>query len=91
MAAEVRFEQRKGRRGPASKPFRAPPNSKVWLVARPLFLRMAGTALPSLPFPSLPSGNPFPHDMAGGRPVGEKPALRVEQSAFAAGHLPTDM
>jgi hypothetical protein len=39
----------------------------------------------------LPSGNPFPHDMAGGRPVGEKPTLRVEQSAFADGHLPTDM
>src|ERR1700731_2249048 len=38
-----------------------------------------------------PSGNPFPHDMAGGRPMGEKPALRVEQSAFADGHLPTDM
>jgi len=36
-------------------------------------------------------GNPFPHDMAGGRPVGEKPTLRVEQSAFANGHLPTDM
>src|SRR6266481_9855808 len=29
--------------------------------------------------------------MAGGRPVGEKPTLRVEQSAFANGHLPTDM
>src|SRR5229473_3377939 len=29
--------------------------------------------------------------MAGGRPVGEKPTLRVEQSAFADGHLPTDM
>ena len=29
--------------------------------------------------------------MAGGRPVGEKPTLRVEQPAFADGHLPTDM
>src|SRR5258708_31567068 len=29
--------------------------------------------------------------MAGGCPVGEKPALRVEQPAFADGHLPTDM
>src|ERR1700722_13645561 len=29
--------------------------------------------------------------MAGGRPVGEKPTLRVEQSAFSDGHLPTDM
>ena len=29
MAAEVKFEQRKGRRGPASQPFRARPSSKV--------------------------------------------------------------
>src|SRR5260221_14629056 len=29
--------------------------------------------------------------MAGGRPVGEKPSLPVEQSSFANGHLPTDM
>src|SRR5260370_29751800 len=29
--------------------------------------------------------------MAGGRPVGEKPTLRVKQPAFADGHLPTDM
>ncbi len=53
-------------------------------AARPLFSE--GLALRKLP-----SGNPFPHDMAGGRPVGEKPTLRVEQSAFADGHLPTDM
>jgi hypothetical protein len=39
----------------------------------------------------LPSGNPLPHHVAGGRPVGEKPALVVEQSAFADGHLPTEM
>src|ERR1700730_10942175 len=37
------------------------------------------------------SGNLLPHDVAGGRPVGEKPSLRIEQSAFADGHLPTDM
>jgi hypothetical protein len=37
------------------------------------------------------SGTPIAHDMAGGRPVGEKPTLRVEQSAFADGHLSTDM
>src|ERR1700736_1484652 len=29
--------------------------------------------------------------MAGGRPMGEKPPLRVDQSAFADGHPPTDM
>src|SRR5258705_7972028 len=29
--------------------------------------------------------------MASGRPVGEKPTLRVEQFAFTNGHLPTDM
>jgi hypothetical protein len=29
--------------------------------------------------------------MAGGRPVGEKPTLRIEQSAFTDGHLSTDM
>jgi hypothetical protein len=40
---------------------------------------------------NLPSGNRLPHHMAGGRPVGEKPTLRVEQSAFADGHLPTEM
>ena len=28
--------------------------------------------------------------MADGRPVGEKPTLRVKQPAFADGHLPTD-
>src|SRR5258706_14021148 len=44
-----------------------------------------------LPLREFPSGNPLPHDMAGGRPVGEKPTLGVEQSAFADGHLPTDM
>lgn len=84
MVAEVKFDQRKGRRGPASRPFCARPvrSSDLWLD------RSFSEGLAPRKHAS---GNPFAHDMAGGRPVGEKPTLRVEQSAFAYGHLPTDM
>src|SRR5258708_7735943 len=45
-------------------------------AARPLFSE-------GLVLRKLPSANPFPHDMAGGCPVGEKPPLCLEPTAFA--------
>jgi hypothetical protein len=83
MAAEVKFDQRKARRGHASKPFRAAEFEGL-TGSSAVVLARAGSS-------KHPSGNPFSHDMAGGRPVGEKLTRRVEQSAFGDGHLPTDV
>jgi hypothetical protein len=72
MAAEVKFDQQKARRRPASKPaspaveFEGRTGSSAVVLAR-------GSSLHKPP-----SGYPLPHEMARRRPVGEKPAVRVD-------------
>ena len=83
MVAEVKFDQR---RRSADQQQAVSPAAEFEGLTGSSAEFWRGAALRKYP-----SGNSITRDMAGGRPVGEKPTLRVEQLAFADGHLPTDM